>query len=370
MNPLPSGSHNAQLFTATAIRPVFSAEAFRYSNDFAEETPLFVTTGSLTQDGRLPARWSGSLTVTLPEGSPLPLTGKHILTPFGTFIRVFLGVEFNDSISVVPYGTYSLVASSVAISSADRAINMTLSDMSERIAAHRFERPYFTNEGRDLARLCRDLIVDRSPSLAWTVKGIGELGTGMRKKRTWGLEDSTDPWSELVEVLKAHNHTCYFNRNGMFTLRRLRPVRPAPVPIPNASIALDFSSRPPNVVVARSSAEDVHAVGMWQNLDASSPTYVNSSYGKVTEFYASKQIRNRGEARSAAESIGADLQDVAASWGVTIGYGPTIDPQDVLEFTIDDEPRNVVVDSVTVNLPGTTDMVCRSVPVGYSPNAP
>lgn len=353
---LPSARHQAALQQPTGYR---RSQKFTFRRGGMTRV-LEPTGGSLVQDGRRAGRWDGSLTFA--GDDLLPRRPTDILTPFGTIVDVELGVELLDgSISTVPYGSYEIVSSRASQKADERTVNVSLSDLSGRIERYRFETTITSTAGTDLSTMVNNVVRNRlgvHPGVPGTQIYLGAA-------RVFGLETSTGPWSELLDVLDGFSRTAWYDRVGQIQIGTtvVDPDQATPMNL-LASLTADFDTQPPNVIVAR--GEDtldtppVQAIAM--DTDPSSPTYAGtgpgtSPYGRVTEFYSSPLITTVSQAQSAANTILARTVGAGATHTMTLPYDPTISAGDVKTF----QGVNYVVDAVSLDLTGECTLQVREV---------
>lgn len=351
-----SARHQAALALPTGYRR-FQRFTFRRGGVSQVLEP---TAGSFTQDARRAGRWDGRLTFT---GGVIPRVPSDLLTPFGTRVDVELGLELLDgTVATVPYGTYEIVSAKTNTSAAVRTVEIGLGDLSGPIERYRFETPYTASSSTDLAVMVNNVVRNRtgvSPSL-------GAAGATLGAARTFGLETGTGPWSEMINVLDGFSRTIWYARDGRIRMGSVVINTALAYPLnPIAAISSDFDSLPANVIVARGEDTDsgkapVQAVAM--DTDPSSPTYAGtgpgtSAYGRVTEYFSSPLITTVGQAQSAANTILSRRVGAGATSTATLPYDPTIDAGDIVTY----EGSNYVVDSVTLDLFGQTELGIREV---------
>lgn len=353
--PLPP-QFQVLLGSRTAYRRVVRAVARRGAQ--SADVSRFVRGGAITEDARQGMRWSGSLSLEVPEGSPLvPTRAGDLLTNFGTRVTVELGVMRADgSSATVPCGVFMVSTSAVEVSSQARTVDLGLIDLAQFLERYRFEAPFTTPPG-DLADVVNLVSADRLGS------ALGVFPTGVNVgERTFGLETSAGPWSELQEIVAGFGYRLWFDRQGIAVLDQ----QPDPVGAPLYELAgavqasTAFDEAPPNVAVVRGEPPDgtpVQAVVM--DTDPGSPTWAGttpgeSPYGRSTEFFASPVIATVGQASTAAGALLARSLGAGASWQVTLPWDPTIDPDDITRLPLPGMSSNVnvVVDARTVDLVG------------------
>lgn len=353
-NPFPSARHQAALAVPTGTRRFFR---FTFSRGGVVRQ-LEPVGGSLTQDARRNARWDGRLQF---AGSDLlPHQPGDILTPFGTRVFAEIGLELLDgSVSTVPYGTYEIASAKTSESPDARTTDVVLIDSSNRVDRYRFETPLTVAAGTDLATMINTVVTNRigvNPS-------VTPIGRTLGTARTFGLDSSTAPWAELLDVLSSFGLTAWYDRTGAIMIGTLVPDASSAYPLDAmTSRSVDYDTQPPNVIVARGEPNDgtppVQAVAI--DSDPSSPTYAGtgpgtSPYGRKTEFFSSPLITTVAQAQQAADTILAQNIGAGATYQLTRPFDPTVTAGDVVSFT--GVPH--AVDAATVDLAGDTTMWVR-----------
>lgn len=362
MQPLPSPFQEI-LDARTAYIKTVSVIASR-----GDVTVAFdVSSGSLVQDARRTLRWNGTLNLPV-ETDFLPTLPSDLLTPFGTTVDVFLGVESVAGVSAsVPFGSYDLDDSRVVLAADSREVAISLVDLGERLARYRFESPFEIPPSTDLADAVNLVVNDRLNLAA----NLDPTGVTLDRARIFGLDPGLDPAREVVDLVDDFGYRIWFNRVGTLVLDQ--------PPTPDTSLALALAgeltvtgawvNRPPNVIVMRGEASDgttpIQSVAY--DSDPNSPTYAGavpgeSNYGRVTSYHASPLITTQVQADVAARNMLAESAAEGATWEVSKAYDPTIDPDDVIAVNLDpDTSLPLVVDSVTVDVSGATSMNCRAI---------
>ncbi len=352
--PFASARHQAAINVPTGTRRTTRVTVSRGGLS-RELEPI---SGNFTQDVRRAGRWDGRLTFTGDE--LIPRRPSDLLTPFGTRVEVELGLELLDgSVSTVPYGVYEISSSKTRISAGDRVVDVGLTDLSGRVDRYRFEQPLVIASGTDLAAMINAVITSR----VGVNPNVSPVGAVLGAQRIFGLDPSTGPWSELLDVLNGFSRVAWYNRVGQVEVGSPQPDAATAYPLDQlTSLSADFDDLPPNVIVVQGEAQDgsdpVWAVAMDE--DPSSPTYAGtgpgtSPYGRVTKYFASPLIETEPQAQSAADTILAGLVGAGATYTLVRPYDPTVDAGDVI--SVGGDAR--AVDAVTVNLGGDTTFQVR-----------
>jgi hypothetical protein len=349
-----SARHQAALRTPTGYR---RRMRFTFSRG-GRTVELEPVSGTLTQDTRRDGRWAGRLSFV--GDDVIPRQPSDILTPFGTRVEVELGLELLDgTVSTVPYGVYEISSASTKISASARTVDVALADLSGQVERYRFESPLTVSSGTDLGTMVNTVVTNRtgfSPN-------VSTVGSSLGAARTFGLDSTAAPWSEVLDVLDGFSRTAWYDRVGRIQIGSVT-VDPATAYSLDgvASLSTDFDTQPPNVIVARGEDQEdttpVQAVAL--DADPSSPTYAGtgpgtSPYGRVTYYYSSPLIKTTGQAQSAANSILARNVGAGATHTMTVPYDPTVTAGDVVSFA----GTVYVVDAVNLDLAGDTNLQVR-----------
>jgi hypothetical protein len=273
---------------------------------------------------------------------------------------VELGLELLDgSVSSVPYGTYEISSARTTTSANQRVVEVGLIDVSDNIERYRFEYPFRVPSGSDLAAVINAVIINRTGF----TPAVPTVGAVLGAARVFGLDVSTAPWSELLDVLSGFSRTAWYDRVGRIQVGTLTPDPGSAYALDQlTSLSADYDTRPPNVIVARGEPQNgttpVQAIAI--DSDPSSPTYAGtgpgtSPYGRVTLFYSSPLILTLAQAQSAANTILSQNVGAGATYTLTRPYDPTITAGDVVSV----DGSALAVDAVSVDLTGDTELQVR-----------
>jgi hypothetical protein len=351
--PLPSTRHNSAISAQTGIRREVQVTLSRGGTSLTVEP----TAMSLTQDSRRTMRWDGTMTIA--DESLIPTSPSDILTPFGTFVDVSLGIELLDgTTSIVPYGHFAIAKSRAQTDPGNAVVEVSLIDPAEIIERYRFEEPLVIASGTDLAGVVNAVVASRTGSNP----NIANVGSKLGADRTLGLDPETGPWSELLDILDSFGLTAWYNRVGNIVVGTLN-VSTATIKslAGNTSLEINFDAQPSNVIVVRGEPPDVEPVqAVALDDDPSSPTYAgespgSSAYGRVTRFYSSPLIYTEAQAQQVAQQLLQNSIGGGASRTATRAYDPTIDPLDVYAIN----GQTCVIDSITVDITDNTTIQVR-----------
>jgi len=288
------------------------------------------------------------------------------MSPFGSDVSIELGVRVGDHADTVAYGRFRVAGAELIVSADKSSATLFLVDVAARTANYRFESPYVMSGG-DLETRVVEVLSDRGGVVA-SVDGGAAVTV---RERVLGLDPEVDPWRELQDVVAAYARRLYYDRDGTLIIGNVSvpPLSEAVSLSGTYSLVTAYEGLPGNVAVVRGQSTDpavppVQAVVM--DDDPTSPTYAGatpdgSPYGRVTRFLTSPLITTVGQAENAALSMLAREKAAGASWQVTVPYNPTLDCGDLLAVVVGGETVYLLVDAVSLDLFGPTELVCRQV---------
>lgn len=353
--PFDSVRHQAALATPTGYKRRMT---FTFTRG-GVSTVLEPTGGSLTQDVRRNGRWDGRLSFA--SAALLPTSPRDLLTPFGTTVTAELGIELLDgTVSTVPYGTYEISRSTSSAAAGQQTVDVSLGDISNVVERYRFETPFTVTTGTDLGTMVNSVVTNR----VGINPNVPTVGAALGAARILGLDTETAPWAELLDILDGFSRTAWYDQVGNIQVGAVTtdPATAYEISV-LASRAVDFDTRPPNVIVARGETQDgttppVQAVATDDN--PSSPTYAGtgpgtSPYGRVTLYFASPLLLTAAQAQNAANTILASYVGAGATYTITVPYDPTIAAGDVISAN----GSILAVDAATVDLTGDTSLQVR-----------
>lgn len=353
--PFDSARHQAALATPTGYKRRMT---FTFTRD-GTSTVLEPVGGTLAQDVRRNGRWDGRLQFA--SADLLPTSPRDLLTPFGTTVTAELGIELLDgTVSTVPYGMYEISRSSSSTAAGQQTVEVGLGDISNTIERYRFETPFTVANGTDLGTMVNSVVTNRigiNPN-------VPTVGAALGAARVLGLDTETAPWAELLDILDGFSRTAWYDQVGNIQVGAVTTDPATAYEISSlASLAVDFDTRPPNVIVARGESQDgttspVQAVAM--DDDPSSPTYAGtgpgtSPYGRVTLFYSSPLLLTVSQAQNAANTILASYIGAGATYTITVPFDPTIAAGDVISAN----GSILAVDAVSLDLTDKTSLQVR-----------
>ncbi len=303
---------------------------------------IYPIDGSVSIDSRRNVRRTLSMTVVDDDGTLTPAQNATtgILTPYGTELAVYRGVEYQDGTTeLVPLGVFVLTEVAVAENDDGSQLSIQGSDRSIRISRNKFLDPYQIASGTSVETALSSLLRNR-----WVDVQTDFPATGVTvPKVVIEAQRGNDPWASAVTIAEAFGYDLAFSPDGVARLQPIPdPVEDDPVEVYRdgadavvTSLTRTFDSgRSFNgvVVTSQGTAADspVRAIAWDEN--PNSITYRYGAFGEVPFFYESSLITTAAQASQTALALLRKATGVseAVSWAQVVN--PAHDVLDVIRL--------------------------------------
>ena len=310
-----------------------------------ETFQLTVISGDVQIDRTAAVRRRCTVSCIDPLGVLVPATVESVLTPYGTEIRPYRGVQYSDgTVEAVQLGVFRLAKVSISDKiGGSPEISLEAYDRSREIARDKFTSPYVIAEGANiidaikaiLARTFPDLEYDAmSSTLAMTAPSLYDVGD--------------DPWDAVTDLATSAGCEIFFNALGRCVIAP--PVDIDSLPSPDFTFIegqgctmLDidrvFTDEPGfnGVVVTGASPGDelppVRAV-IWDE-EPTSATYHLGPYGEVPMFVTDQVVKTVEDATAMAGALLAAQLGFSSQVSLDATVNPALDAGDVVEVVRD-----------------------------------
>lgn len=322
-------------------------------NDGSFIASVYPVDGSVSIDSRRNVRRTLTMTVVDEDGSLTPGQGatSGLLTPYGTELAVYRGVEFQDGATeVVPLGVFVLTGVTVSEDDGGEQLSIQGSDRSIRVSRNKFLDPYQISNGTALEAGLTALLRDR-----WADVQTDFPATGITLPSVViDGQSNNDPWASAVTIAEAFGYDLAFSADG---IARIQPI-PDPVdddPVETYTDGADAvitsltrtfdSARSYNGIVVTSQGTNtdspVRAIAWDEN--PNSITYRYGAFGEVPFFYESSLITTAGQAATTAAALLRKATGVAeaVSWAQIVN--PAHDVLDVVRLKRDAKSLDLVL---------------------------
>jgi len=298
--------------------------------------------GSVTVDSRRTVRRTLSMNVVDPDGdlTPSQSAATGLLTPFGTELFVYRGVEYgNGTVELAPVGVYVLTQVTVQEDSDGRVLDLQASDRSIRVSRNKFLDPYQISNGVTLEAGLTGLLRDRWVDVETDFPATGVVLPDVVIES----KSNSDPWVAATSIAEAFGYDLAFDADGVARLRLVPDVLTddpvetyedgADAVVTTLSRTFD-SAQSFNGVVVSAEGTTVDApfrVIVWDE-NPNSVTYRFGEFGEVPFFYNSSLITTPDQAVSTAAALLRKQigQSEAVEWGQIVN--PAHDVLDVIRL--------------------------------------
>lgn len=312
----------------------------------ADSSTFEVVSGDITVDGAANFhRWVQDLIIADTTGDLVPVEAADLFSASaGNELRIYNGLMLSSGQEeMLLQGIFGLAGANIQDSPSGLTLSLSAYDRARSIARNKITSPPYTiNNGTNAITAAISLLIDRRPGLV-----INVIGNNPGHTLPYGLlEEQTDPWQAVREILESIGWECYFDIDGTVIFR--------PIQDPNAtsgltpvweyaegedatiiSVGRDLSNEEAyngQIVTGENSYNITPARGEAWDTDPLSPTYYLGPYGKVPEFWHSEKIATNLQATDAANGR------------LNLRKGIT----DTVEFSIVPNPAHVYGDVVTI----------------------
>lgn len=277
-----------------------------------ESVRLKVVDGEVACDRTAQVRRSITVQAVDPEGELTPRAVGEILTPYGTEIRPFRGVRYDDGTEeVAPMGVFRISTCTITEGIQGTA-NITIEayDRSRTVSRDKFIVPYTVAAGTNCLTAIREIISRTFPDAEYDSITTTLTTTGPR------LYDSgADPWEAVTELARSMGCEIYFDVEGRVAI--------VPPPDINALPAEEFQyiegqgctmleltrlfTDEPGfngvIVTGESPGDEEPPVrGEAWDVSPSSPTYRYGPYGEVPAFITDSVVKTQEECEAIAKA--------------------------------------------------------------------
>lgn len=385
-----------------------------YQNGVPTNIVVPISKANITVDRNSNQRRQGSVTVeivpTVPVNQLIPTSPQSLTAPFGNEVFIESGIAAQGAANAdwTPLGLFAIATTEVDDSTIDLVVTLTVYDRSWVISQRKFKEPYnFPAAGGNFVAEIIHLVNQVAPE--YNVGAINNLTPTSATVPVASYNQGSDPWQAALDMANAVGYELFFNVNGILTgfptpnpqttattfvftdqtataLGVAAPpagnpydyqIGQSPFAIPVAVASIFTRDRIYNDFIVTgtgtqnapgaASGSTAPVIAEAQDLNPSSPTYVNGPMGDVPNFTQSNFVTTSAQAQEAADNLLA--MSVAEAWTVTVSTppNPIFDIDDVIEVNrarLGLNGTRVVIDTIThvVSWQDTTQLSGRVVP--------
>ena len=304
-------------------------------------TRLPFTSGDVRVDKTAEIRRSFTGTCLDLTGDITPDEPTDLLTPFGTMLRPYRGVQYADTgeIEVMPLGIFQLSNSSVDDSGGSVTINLEAYDQSRIVIRDKFIDVYVIPAGTNLIQAIKDILARTFDDLQYDA-----ITTTMVTTQPVIYDANDNPWEKAGLLAQSMGCELYFDVDGWVVIAPPVDINALPSPdftyVEGQGTTLlgaskRFSDEPGynGVVLTGESPGDelppVRAVA-WDD-DPTSPTYHLGPYGEVPQAVTDQNIKTAEDAQSTADRLVRNVLGFSYQLSVSAWCNPALEAGNVVQ---------------------------------------
>lgn len=328
-----------------------SHTAFSYVDMVApdqEARRLLAIEGQVSVDRSAQVRRTLDCRLIDPLGEVTPRSTGEILTPYGTELRAYRGIKWQDKNGVwqqeiCPLGVFRLSRSSITFKS-DGSSDITLeaSDRSRTIQRDRFVAPYTVDAATNILDAIQAIVKRTFPEVQYDA-----VTTALVTTSPMLLDTGSDPWEAVTNLAKSMGCEIYFDVEGRLVVAPPPDVSANPSPdftyvegdrCTMIDLAREFSDENAFngiVVTGESPGDEMPPVRgeAWDD-SPTSPTYRYGNYGEVPNFITDNTAKTTEDCTKIAKSELALVLGRPASLSITALVNPSYEAGNVVQVKL------------------------------------
>lgn len=302
---------------------------------------LPATGGEVTCDRTADIRRACRATCIDPSGLLVPASQDSLLTPYGTILRPYRGVEYTDGTTeVLPLGVFRLSKSNVNDSvGGSPDIQLEAYDLSRTVQRDKFISPYVIPVGTNLIDAIKSILERTFPDLTYDSITTTRVTTAPKL-----YDVSDDPWKACLDLAQSLGCEIYFDVDGVVVIAP--PVDIDALPSPDftyiegdrcimTSLSRSFTDEPGYngvVITGESPGDELPAVRAvaWDE-EPTSATYHLGPYGEVPMFITDQTIKTTEDAQATADQLLRNLLGFSSGLSISGIVNPSYEAGHVVQ---------------------------------------
>lgn len=293
---------------------------------------LKISSGSVRKDAATYPRTTASLQI-----ADISESVAQLCTPFGARIRIHRGISYFDNTTELPL-IADLDIISARLTRPAGELTVQLADPSAAVASDQFDTPV-PMPGISVRTAISRILAGRAYFGGRVPSGSAPAADTAMTAADFNVEG--DGWDTIEQLADIASAECYFSPDRVPILRAEPVLKSTPdatlYALSGGTVTATDSElvRAPNVLYfwGAPDAAGKQIRGVAADRNASSPTYINGPYGRVTAREdRSTPFASQAAANTAAANMLARLQRGVRTVSVECVPNPAIEPGDTVEI--------------------------------------
>lgn len=290
-----------------------------------------------------------SATCVDPTGEITPRNKGELLTPYGTELRAYRGVEWTDADGVktqevCALGVFQLSRSTVTDNNGGSpGISLEAFDRSWAVAREKFTVPYVIASGTNALTAIREIVQRTYPDVEYdTISSTVDTVAPML------FDAGSDPWVAVVTLAQSMGCQAYFSVEGRLAILPPHDINALPSPdftyVEGEGCTMLDLSREYNadsvfngvIVTGEAVGDQLPPVrGEAWDENPTSPTYRLGAYGEVPTFLTDPLAKTEEQAQQIAQAVLASILGASERIGITGIVNPSYEANDIVRVKRD-----------------------------------
>jgi len=300
--------------------------------------------GQVDVDGTAQFRRKLSVNCVDPTGTITPRNEGELLTPFGTELRPYRGIEWTNldgtkTREICPLGVFPIIKASVSDSNGGSpAISLEAMDRSWRIAGDKFKVPYVIAANTNALTAIKDIVKLTYPDIQYDT-----ISTAVATTAPLVYEAGSDPWEAVTKLAQSMGCEAYFTTVGRLAVLPPDDVNALPSPdftyIEGQGCTMLDLSREYNaeqvfngvIVTGESVGDELPPVrGEAWDENPASPTYRYGPFGERPTFVQDQLAKTTEQAQTIARSTLTGILGASSQLSITGIVNPAYEANDIV----------------------------------------
>lgn len=302
---------------------------------------LTATGGNVAVDRTAAVRRRCTASCVDPDGTLTPRSAEDLLTPYGTEIRPYRGIRYDDgTVEVMPLGVFRISKVSVTDSvGGSPDIRIEAYDRSRTVSRDKFIAPYNLPAGTNVVQAIKDILARTFPDLTYD-----SISSPLATSAPMLFDVNDDPWDSACALAMSLGCEVFFDTRGGVVIAPPVDIDALPAPaftyiegqgctmLDLSSVFTDEPGYNGVVLTGESVGDELPPVRsvVWDD-QPSSATYHLGPYGEVPMVVTDPIVKTQSDADAAALALLKGQLGFSSQLAITASVNSALDAGDVIQ---------------------------------------